>query len=1141
MQNEHAGKALSKRLKMPDERPLLNEDMIDQLRDMAFWAWADGRIFFVNAEACRALGYTRHELLSMSIPDIDLNLTAEKLQEFIGKNKHLGSILIESVFIAKDGRTFPVEISSNYYYLGDREYMVSLCRDISGRKRAEGTLRKDRFILAKSQEVAHVGNWAWNLETGEITGSAENFRVFGYEPGEVNPTLEWVLSRAHPGDREALAGYMEARARDGEKGSIDYRIIKPDGSVRYVNTIVDKAARDRSGKMKWLYGISQDVTSRKNAEEALRESESRLKRTERILYRSQEAGKVGSWHLDLRKNELWWSPETYRICGLPETTKLNYEAFISTIYGEDREAVGRAWKAALAGAPFDIEHRIIAGGRVKWVHEIAVFDFDEHGMPIFGIGTVTDITERKRAEEALELANAYNRSLIEASLDPLLTIAPDGRVTDVNKAMENVTGLSREQLIGTDFSDYFTEPGKAKSGYQKAFKEGSVTDYPLEIRHKDGHVTPVIYNASVYRDEAGHIIGVFAAARDITEQKKIEEARLSLAAIVDSSDDAIIGKTLDGVITSWNAGAAKLYGYSEGEVIGRPITVLSSPDYPDEIPSILERIQHGEHIDHYETVRRRKDGSNIYVSLSVSPIKDSNGRLAGASTITRDITEKKLAGEAIRRASAYNRSLIEASLDPLVTIAPDGTVTDVNKATENITGYPREHLIGTDFSDYFTEPEKAKEGYLKVFQEGSVIDYPLEIRHKDGHSTPVIYNASVYRNEAGKVIGVFAAARDITERRRAEEALRESEEKFKRIFDRIAIGVAMTDERGYLIDCNMAYQELLGYTKEELREKHFIDLTYPGDAERNMELQRQLARGLIDKYNIEKRYIRKDGRLIWVRLTASAIRDRDGSLKNNLAVVEDVTIRKQAEDALREAKDQVELYVDLMGHDINNMNQVSMGFLELARNMIEMDGKLGEENIVLLDKAIDSLRNSSQLIDNVRKLQRERAGLYEPEVLDVGRVIDDAIEHLRSIPGRDIHIVRKPSGTYFVRANSLLKDVFVNLVGNAIKHSRGSLTVSIGLSPVVENGKTYCRVDVADDGPGIPDALKSTLFDRLSLSTTRAKGKGFGLCLIKMLVDDYRGRFWVEDRVPGDHTKGARFVVMLPAVDDQSNITYYTN
>jgi PAS domain S-box-containing protein len=149
---------------------------------------------------------------------------------------------------------------------------------------------------------------------------------------------------------------------------------------------------------------------------------------------------------------------------------------------------------------------------------------DEQGNPRGSVSAFIDITERKQAEEALRLSNIYNRSLIEASLDPLVTIGPEGKITDVNSSTETVTGYSRDELVGTDFSDYFTEPYKARKGYQQAFKLGEIKDYPLEIQHKDGHITPVFYNASVYKDETGKIIGVFAAARDITERKKSEKA-----------------------------------------------------------------------------------------------------------------------------------------------------------------------------------------------------------------------------------------------------------------------------------------------------------------------------------------------------------------------------------------------------------------------------------------------------------------------------------------------------------------------------------------------------------------------------------------------------------------------------------------
>ena len=380
----------------------------------------------------------------------------------------------------------------------------------------------------------------------------------------------------------------------------------------------------------------------------------------------------------------------------------------------------------------------------------------------------TLFSERKKAEE-LKLVSKYNRSLIEASLDPLVTIGPDGKITDVNEATELVTGYSREELIGTDFANYFTDPEKAREGYQQVFREGFVRDYPLRIQHKHGYLTPVLYNASIYRDESGEVIGIFAAARDITELKKAEEKIQILANAVESSDDAIITKSLDGIIASWNKGAETVYGYSGEEVLGKPISILEPDNLKGEVKRLAKKIKRGERIRHYETLRLKKDGTIINVSITLSPVFNASGELVAISTIVRDITESKKAEETLRLSNIYNRSLIEASLDPLVTIGPDGKITDVNEATELITGYSRDELIGTDFTNYFTDPEKAREGYQQVFREGLVFDYALEIQHRNGRMTPVLYNASIYQDESGEVIGVFAAARDITERKKAEE------------------------------------------------------------------------------------------------------------------------------------------------------------------------------------------------------------------------------------------------------------------------------------------------------------------------------------------------------------------------------------
>lgn len=370
-------------------------------------------------------------------------------------------------------------------------------------------------------------------------------------------------------------------------------------------------------------------------------------------------------------------------------------------------------------------------------------------------------------------SNIYNRSLIEASLDPLVTIGTDGKITDVNNATEKVTGYPRDKLINTDFSDYFTEPAKAKESYLEVFREGLVRDYPLEILHKDGHITPVLYNASVYKDESGNVAGVFAAARDITEIKKAEAEIQRLANVVESSNDAIITRSTEGNILSWNKGAEHTYGYTAEEVKNKKISIIIPSQLKNEEKQLTENVRDNITVpENYETLRVKKNGKIINVSVTISPVLDTLGNLVAISTISRDITESKRASEKLEMANKYNRSLLEASLDPLVTIGADGKITDINNSTKIVTGLEVDDLIGTDFSEYFTEPEKAREGYEKVFHDGFVRDYPLEIKNKNGQTTPVLYNASVYKDDNGNVKGVFAAARDITELKKVENDLK---------------------------------------------------------------------------------------------------------------------------------------------------------------------------------------------------------------------------------------------------------------------------------------------------------------------------------------------------------------------------------
>ena len=286
-----------------------------------------------------------------------------------------------------------------------------------------------------------------------------------------------------------------------------------------------------------------------------------------------------------------------------------------------------------------------------------------------------------------------------------------------------------------------------------------------------------------------------------------------LASIVESSDDAIFSKTLDGTITTWNKAAEQIYGYQAGEIIGQPVSLLMPRDRANEMVEILERIRKGERVDHYETTRRTKDGATIVISLTVSPIHDSAGRIVGASAIARDITER----ERVQDQARYARSLIEASVDPLVTISPEGKITDVNEATIRVTGVARDELVGTDFSDYFTEPDEARAGYRQVFAQGLVTDYPLTIRHTDGALTDVLYNASVYKDAAGNVLGVFAAARDVTAQKRAERESAETRTFLDNILQSSTkYSIIGKDLSRRILSWNEGAHRNYGYTAEEI-------------------------------------------------------------------------------------------------------------------------------------------------------------------------------------------------------------------------------------------------------------------------------------------------------------------------------------
>jgi PAS domain S-box-containing protein len=355
-------------------------------------------------------------------------------------------------------------------------------------------------------------------------------------------------------------------------------------------------------------------------------------------------------------------------------------------------------------------------------------------------------------------------AVVEISDDAIIGSTLGDIVTNWNPAAERLYGYSSEEILGK--SGTLLAPEDRASEMEAALvrvRDGETVEHlKTTLVRKDGTVVPVSLTIAPIRAEDGTIVGVCTIHRDVTEQGRAFDVAQRMEAIVESSDDAIIALTLEGIVTSWNPAAERLFGYTTEEIIGEPAETVTPEDRPEEMKDILAKVKAGEHIDHLETLRVRKDGSVFPVSLTVSPICDAGGAIVGTSMISRNMTE-------LRHALRYARSLIEAAVDPLVTISPAGEITDVNEASIKVTGVPRDELIGTDFSQHFTDPDKALEGYRRAFEEGSLIDYPLTVIHTDGTMTDVLYNASVYRDFNDNVLGVVAVARDAAQLRQQQQ------------------------------------------------------------------------------------------------------------------------------------------------------------------------------------------------------------------------------------------------------------------------------------------------------------------------------------------------------------------------------------
>jgi PAS domain S-box-containing protein len=627
-----------------------------------------------------------------------------------------------------------------------------------------------------------------------------------------------------------------------------------------------------------------------------------------------------------------------------------------------------------------------------------------------------------------------------------------------------------------------------------------------------------------------------------------EQSRALLAAIVESSDDAIITKNLDGIITSWNQGAERIFGYTPQEAIGQSVTILMPPDRVNEEPIILERIRRGERIRHYQTVRQAKNGARLEISLTVSPIINSEGKIIGASKIARDISPEVRARERVRQSEEQFRVTLSSIGDAVIATDRNGRVTFMNPMAEQLTGWDTTEAVGRPLENIFKivnefSRETVENPVTKVLENGLIVglaNHTLLIA-KDGNERPIDDSGAPIRGSAADLRGVVLVFRDVTERREAElAALRLAS--IVQNSDDAVIGKNLD---GIITTWNEGAQRIFGYSADEIIGKSIKTLIPPELQTEEDEILARLRRGE-RVYHFETIRVAKDGHKIPISLTSSPIRDHEGRIIGASKIARDISERKRSEQAIAEANEKLRSYasdleeqvrertrtlektiVELesfsysLSHDMRAPVRAIESFSEIV--LKDYGEKIGAHGCDLLKRAIGAAQRMDQLILDLLAFTRVSRAPIRLEPVDVEKLIHRIIQERMDFqsPLADIKI---DAPLPRVRGNeTALTQCLTNLLDNAVKF------VAPGTVPRVrirseQNGHGV-RLWIQDNGIGIDKDEKQQLFQMFHrIHTDLYPGTGIGLAIVRKAAERMSGETGVESE-PG---KGSRFWLQLP-------------
>jgi PAS domain S-box-containing protein len=736
--------------------------------------------------------------------------------------------------------------------------------------------------------------------------------------------------------------------------------------------------------------------------------------------------------------------------------------------------------------------------------------------------------------QELESLNGDLDNLLRSTQIAALFLDSELRVRRYTPSLTDVVHITDSDLGRpiTDLAARF-ETGLLAQDAREVLR--TLTDKTRELSLSSGGA--YVMRTTPYRTLDNVIDGVVVDFSDVATLEQAEDYRARLAAIIEDASEAVIGKTLDGTIVSWNRAAEAIYAYTAEEIIGKSIYTLIPPDRATELEAIIARLRAGQHVPRFETERVRKDGMRVLVSLTISPIRNSAGQVIGASAIARDVTRERQAEKSVRASEERYRSLVAATSAVVWTTDANGAFADEQPSWQRFTGQTPQQYRDRGWLQALHPEDRSRvrDAWRLALLECSTFEIGFRVfsaTHRDYRR--VAARAVPVLDENGRAREWIGTLSDVTAEREAVEALRARANELRAVIDGSTAGIIEADAAGRILRANRQISEMTRYAPQELVGMRVTELSHPDDRQKNSAfLQKAIAQRL-PGYSGERRMMKKNGEVYFAQLSTSILRDASGAPTRVIAVLQDMTERKLAETELARAKTAAERasrakdqFLAVLSHELRTpLTPVlaAVTKLEKTESSLSPDGRqtlrMIQRNVELEARLIDDLLD-------LTRISRGRLSLRF-EVADASSVMAQALEIVSNeVEEKSLRLETAIEAGCHVRADTArLQQVFWNLLKNAVK-----FTPAGGLIRVCCQHELDGRVlaEVSDTGIGIDRGLLPHVFDAFEQAEPRREGLGLGLAISRALVQLHGGEITAESRGSG---RGASFRVLLPSTSE---------